>query len=404
MPSTVLSVKQLNGYVKSLLESDRHLSSIYLKGEISNFKDHYQSGHLYFSLKDNDAVIRAVMFRSSAAYLKFKPEDGMSVICRGRVSLYERDGSYQFYAEEMIPEGIGDLTVAFNQIKERLKKGGFFDESHKKPIPAFPKQIAVITSDTGAAVQDILNITARRWPLCQILLCPVHVQGEYAVADIINALRRVQTIPTVDTVIVGRGGGSIEDLWAFNSEELAYEIYNCKIPLIFAVGHETDFTICDFVADLRAPTPSAAAELAVPDVNEIMNYLSVINRRLQYTVGERINNYTLKVKSLYESKLKYIADSSVLNTQQRLDLLSERMLTALKNNFNNKQNAFFSRVDKLNALSPLSVLSRGYSVATKKSRSVFAKDLAKGDNIELFFADGSADCTVNSVNKEKQNV
>lgn len=404
MPSTVLSVKQLNGYVKSLLESDRHLSSIYLKGEISNFKDHYQSGHLYFSLKDNDAVIRAVMFRSSAAYLKFKPEDGMSVICRGRVSLYERDGSYQFYAEEMIPEGIGDLTVAFNQIKERLKKGGFFDESHKKPIPAFPKQIAVITSDTGAAVQDILNITARRWPLCQILLCPVHVQGEYAVADIINALRRVQTIPTVDTVIVGRGGGSIEDLWAFNSEELAYEIYNCKIPLISAVGHETDFTICDFVADLRAPTPSAAAELAVPDVNEIMNYLSVINRRLQYTVGERINNYTLKVKSLYESKLKYIADSSVLNTQQRLDLLSERMLTALKNNFNNKQNAFFSRVDKLNALSPLSVLSRGYSVATKKSRSVFAKDLAKGDNIELFFADGSADCTVNSVNKEKQNV
>ncbi len=404
MQLTVLSVKQLNSYVKSLLESDIHLSSFYLKGEISNFKAHYQSGHLYFSLKDSDAVIKAVMFRSSAAYLKFRPEDGMSVICRGRVSLYERDGSYQFYVEEMIPDGVGDLTVAFNQIKERLEKNGYFDDAHKKPIPKFPQCVAVITSDTGAAVQDIINITARRWPLCEILLCPVHVQGEQAVPDLLDALYRVQRISTVDTVIIGRGGGSIEDLWAFNSEELAYAIYNCTIPVISAVGHETDFTICDFVADLRAPTPSAAAELAVPDSCELAELILNHKRRLKFIMGERVKNSALKPEILYNTKLISVINSAVFENVQRVDSLYDNVSLRCENIFKKSENKFLNLVGRLNALNPLAVLSRGYSVITKDEVAVSAVDLKVGDNIKLTFADGNAECTVNSVNKENINV
>ncbi len=399
----VITVKQLNSYVKSLLESDRHLSSFYLKGEISNFKDHYQSGHLYFSLKDSDAVIRAVMFRSSASYLKFKPQDGMSVICRGRVSLYERDGSYQFYAEEMIPDGVGDLTVAFEQIKKKLGALGYFDEEYKKSIPRFPNKIAVITSDTGAAVQDILNITNRRYPLCEIVMCPVRVQGDGAVPELIDALRRVQQISSVDTIIIGRGGGSIEDLWAFNSEELAHEIFKCNIPVISAVGHETDFTICDFVSDLRAPTPSAAAELAVPDAASLKNEINSLLKRIKNKVelqtqnAEKILKYSGK-DALYKALCTYISDCS-----QRVDIAYDKLLNSYRNHINKIDNNFRENVAKLNALSPLSVLSRGYSVVKKQEKTVKCAELSVGDNINVRFSDGYAECTVDFVERKTLN-
>ena len=269
-----LTVKQLNLFVKSLIEGDVRLNNVTVTGEISNFKNHYQSGHFYFTLKDEDAQIRCVMFRAYACRVPFSVKDGLKVALRGRVSLYEKDGQYQFYAEEMHEQGLGDISLQFQQIKERLANECLFDEQNKRPLPKFPKRIAIITSDTGAAVQDILNITARRFPLCEIMLCPVAVQGENAVPTMLDALERVYTLSNCDAIIIGRGGGSIEDLWAFNSEVLARKIYESPIPVISAVGHETDFTICDFVADLRAPTPSAAAELVVPDANEIFAFLN----------------------------------------------------------------------------------------------------------------------------------
>ena len=397
MRVTVISVKQLNSYVKSLLESDEHLTSFYLKGEISNFKDHYQSGHLYFSLKDSDAVIKAVMFRFSAAHLKFKPEDGMSVICRGRVSIYERDGSYQFYCEEMIPDGVGDLTVAFNQIKEKLEKKGYFSPEHKKPIPEFPKKIAVITSDTGAAIQDILNITARRFPLGEIILCPVRVQGDGAVFELVDAVRRVDSL--ADTIIIGRGGGSIEDLWAFNSEELADAIFTCKTPVISAVGHETDFTICDFVADLRAPTPSAAAELAVPDSNELISYIESMTNLLTVKLLSLLKNHGLRV-TLCDTKLATGADALFEKLGLHLNALQNSIYNSAMRNIDKNDFDFRKAVAELNALSPLGVLSRGYCIPSKNNKTVSLEQLNINDLLTLTFKNGSADCTVKNIAKE----
>ncbi len=399
MRVAVISVKQLNSYVKSLLESDMHLSSFYLKGEISNFKDHYQSGHLYFSLKDSDAVIKAVMFRSSAAYLKFKPEDGMSVICRGRVSLYERDGSYQFYCEEMIPDGVGDLTVAFNQIKERLEAKGYFAAEHKKPIPAFPKRIAVITSDTGAAVQDILSITARRFPLCEIIMCPVRVQGDGAVFELIDAVRRVDKSALADTIIIGRGGGSIEDLWAFNSEELAETIHSCKTPVISAVGHETDFTICDFVADLRAPTPSAAAELAVPDAFELSAGIRNVAERLSLRLSELLKSADMKI-DLCESKLASLMSALLSRESMRTDNLYDALMGGITHLLDRSDSAFRRSVAELNALSPLNVLARGYCIPSKDGKTLSLDEMTVGNTVNFLFANGNADCTIDNIVKE----
>ncbi len=400
MRVAVISVKQLNSYVKSLLECDEHLCSFYLKGEISNFKDHYQSGHLYFSLKDSDAVIKAVMFRSSAAYLKFKPEDGMSVICRGRVSLYERDGSYQFYAEEMIPDGVGDLTVAFNQIKEKLDAKGYFDPAIKKPIPEYPKKIAVITSDTGAAVQDILNITSRRYPLSEIVMCPVRVQGDSAIFELVDAVRRVDKLGGIDTVIIGRGGGSIEDLWAFNSEELAEAIHKCKIPVISAVGHETDFTICDFVSDLRAPTPSAAAELAVPDIGEIKDYIAALSQRIALRLSEKAKNAELRLKLLRDVKLQSSLTQSINEQSFRIDNLTDSLASAINRKYKNSQHVFCKTVAELNALSPLNVLSRGYCIPMCDGKNASLDNIEVGDMLNLRFSSGTADCKVENIFKE----
>lgn len=390
---TTLSVKQLNLFVKSLIEGDVRLNNVYVTGEISNFKNHYQSGHFYFTLKDNDAQIRCVMFRAYAGRVPFMVRDGLKVVLRGRVSLYEKDGQYQFYAEEMHEQGLGDISLQFQQIKEKLEKEGLFAEENKRPIPTFPKRIAVITSDTGAAVQDILNITARRYPLCEIMLCPVAVQGENAVPSMLDALERVYTLSNCDTIIIGRGGGSIEDLWAFNSEALARKIYESPIPVISAVGHETDFTICDFVADLRAPTPSAAAELAVPDCSELLSKLNKYNTLLK-------NGLLLKYSS-QKSKFDTLVSKSVLSkplniTEARneaVDKLNEKMLTAFKCVIAGEKSRFISAVSKLDALSPLKVLSRGYSIAEADGKAVKSvNDLAVGDKFKLRLSDGTVNC------------
>ena len=397
---TTLSVKQLNLFVKSLIEGDVRLNNVCVTGEISNFKNHYQSGHFYFTLKDNDAQIRCVMFRANACRVPFAVRDGLKVVLRGRVSLYEKDGQYQFYAEEMHEQGLGDFSLQFQQIKEKLQKEGLFAEENKRSIPAFPKRIAVITSDTGAAVQDILNITARRYPLCEIMLCPVAVQGENAVPSMLDVLERVYALSNCDTIIIGRGGGSIEDLWAFNSEALARKIYESPIPVISAVGHETDFTICDFVADLRAPTPSAAAELAVPDCAELFSKLIKYNTLLK-------NNLLLKYNSR-KAKYDALISKSVLSkpltlTEVRdeiVDRLNEKMVTAFNGVINREKSRFVSNLAKLDALSPLKVLTRGYAIAEADGKSIKSvNDIEIGSKFKLRLSDGMLDCQ--TVGKEK---
>ena len=393
-----VTVKQLNLFVKSLIEGDTRLNDIYVVGEISNFKNHYASGHLYFTLKDNDASIRCVMFRGFASRVKFQIEDGLKVILRGRVSIYEKDGQYQFYAEEMHPDGLGDISLQFEQIKEKLSKEGLFDTENKRPIPKFPKRIAVITSPTGAAVQDILNILSRRWNLCEILLCGVSVQGENAVPEMLDALERVYSLSCCDLIIIGRGGGSIEDLWAFNSEELARKIYESPIPVISAVGHETDFTICDFVADLRAPTPSAAAELAVPDKSEILvklnNYTSILKNQLENKLSTQKSKFNLLSTSAY---LKKPIEQIIEKRYQEIDIIGDRLLSEYKNILNNYKTRMGSNFAKLDALSPLKVLSRGFAVAQKSGRVVSSvNDLQTNDDFILRLSDGSLNCKVTS--------
>lgn len=390
-----LSVKQLNLYVKSLIEGDVRLSNVTVTGEISNFKNHYQSGHFYFTLKDNDASIRCVMFRVNASRVGFAVKDGQKVLITGRVSLYEKDGQYQLYAESMHEIGLGDISLQFQQIKEKLSKEGLFDEENKRPLPQFPKRVAVITSDTGAAVQDILNISLRRFPLCEIILCPVSVQGENAVPSMLDALDRVYSLSNCDAIIIGRGGGSIEDLWAFNSEALARKIYESPIPVISAVGHETDFTICDFVSDLRAPTPSAAAELVFPDMNEI---ISLLNKRDTAIKNALISKYNLSCarfnavldKPIFKNPVRLIESRN-----EQLDYLLDKMLSAFNNNFKNQQSRLSNAVAKLDALSPLKVLSRGYSIAEINGKVLTSvNDAELGDRLALNFSDGKLLCTV----------
>lgn len=391
-----VTVKQLNLYAKSLIEGDLRLCDIYVTGEISNFKNHYASGHLYFTLKDNDAAIRCVMFRSYTSQIKFKVEDGLKVILRGRVSIYEKDGQYQFYAQEMHAAGLGDISLRFEQIKEKLAKEGLFDLDSKRPIPKFPKRIAVITSETGAAVQDIMNILSRRWKSAEIILCPVLVQGENAAPDMIKTLDRVYDLSNCDLIIIGRGGGSIEDLWAFNDEALARKIYESPIPVISAVGHETDFTICDFVADLRAPTPSAAAELAVPDSYEMLQKISGYNSRLNSALQNKLD--------LSKSKFSLLASSPYLNKPietllekhlQDIDNLSDKLILTFKARIDGYKSRLARDLASLDALSPLKVLARGYSVAEIDSHPINSiKSVAVGDELKLRLNDGCLLCEV----------
>jgi len=386
----ILTVAQLNTYVKMKLEHDESLRDVYLRGEVSNFTNHYKSGHLYLSLKDDGGAIKAVMFSSVASRLRFAVSDGMQVIARGRVSLYEKTGSYQFYIEEMQPDGLGALNLAYEQLKEKLSKEGLFDEKYKKPIPKFPKKLAVITSTTGAAVRDILQISARRWPLCEIILCPVLVQGEYAPASLIKALRKVNEENIADVIIIGRGGGSLEDLFAFNDEKLAREIFKSEIPVISAVGHETDFTICDFVSDLRAPTPSAAAELALPDMNTHFQMLSSFEAYLKKALSDKLN--------LKQKELEKIASSRVLKDPYEIINLRKLQIDYLGKKFENAALSKISKAEKelsylsgkLDAISPLKVLSRGYGAVLKDEKSVKSvNDVEIGDEISLIMQDGT---------------
>lgn len=385
----VISVSQLNFYVKSLLDNDMNLNAVFITGEISNLTDHYKSGHIYLSLKDEKSVVRAVMFSGNARHLKFKPENGMKVIACGRVTVYEPAGQYQFYIESMQPDGIGELSLAYEQLKNKLAALGIFDASHKKPIPKFPQTVGVITSPTGAAVQDIKNILTRRFPCVNILMAPVLVQGENAPAQLVNAVNKIDESALADVIIIGRGGGSIEDLWAFNSEALAYAIYNCRTPVISAVGHETDFTICDFVSDLRAPTPSAAAELAVPDKRELLSYY---DSQRQYLSAMLDSKLQYEFKRLEGFKASVSANSPLAQINEylhSLNLLKEKTKSVSSGNFEKSLQKTKALGTQLEALNPVSVLQRGYSFAQKDGKVVSSvKELKTDDLFELNLKDG----------------
>lgn len=403
MQKTVLSVRQLNLYVKSLLEGDIRLNNVSVTGELSNFKNHYSSGHFYFTLKDNDAAIRCVMFNSFASRVKFEPYDGLQVVLRGKISLYEKDGQYQFYAEDMLAAGVGDLSLQFEQIKEKLQKEGLFDSESKRKIPEFPKNIAVVTSETGAAVQDIMNILSRRWPISRIVLCPVSVQGEFAVGEMINTLERIYILNSVDLIIIGRGGGSAEDLSAFNSEELARKIYESPVPVISAVGHETDFTISDFVADLRAPTPSAAAELSVPDREEMLLKIQNYRKILKTSLVNKLHYNEARLKACLNSSVFVNPIDSFINKRYfEIDRYSDLLNFGINNIFEKNANKLSKFAAEIDSLSPLKILSRGYSVATKSDCSVKSvNDIELYDELSLRFIDGVAKCRVTCLGEEK---
>lgn len=394
--STVLKVSQINTYLKSLMDDDINLRNIYITGEISNFTNHYRTGHLYFTLKDEKSAIKAVMFRSSASRLRFEPENGMKVLIRGSVTVFERDGTYQIYCDDMIPEGMGELTIAFEQLKEKLRKEGLFDEENKKPLPEYPERIGVVTSPTGAALQDILTVLSRRYPSGEIILAGVQVQGDSAAGQIAEAIRDFNRLNAADVLIVGRGGGSIEDLWAFNEEEVARAIYESKIPVISAVGHETDFTISDFVSDVRAPTPSAAAEIVAPDYREILYAADKTLDSMIDSIDKKIYMYSLNLMSAQRVLSERSPQKMIEFYETCLDACKTKIEQDLKAKIDFYENALIHYTAKLDATSPLKVLARGYSVVFDENmmtvRSV--NDLKENDRIKIRLSDGTVDCTV----------
>ena len=391
----VLTVTQVNLYIKEMLSRDDVLSHITIKGEISNFKAH-SSGHMYMSLKDETGVIRAVMFRSAAGRLQFRPENGMKVIASGRVSVYERDGQYQLYIEYMQQDGLGDLHIAFEKLKQKLSAEGLFDPKHKKPLPKYPKRIGVITAPTGAAIRDILNILSRRFKYADVVLYPVLVQGENAAMSIAVALKYFNENNAADVLIVGRGGGSIEDLWAFNEEIVARAIYDSRIPVISAVGHEVDFTISDFAADLRAPTPSAAAELVVPSQEELKDKFNNVYGRLYSCAGRILEKNRLRLRLLTEKPVLKTPERSLDERRLYLDGLYNRFENAYKNILKEKEQALKLNASKLDGLSPLSALSRGFSVTKDEGGRVVksVEQVKKGDKISVVVSDGEIRASV----------
>ncbi len=392
---SALTVTQVNTYIKSLIDEDINLNAVIISGEISNFKNHYRTGHFYLTLKDEKSSIKAVMFSSANKRLRFMPEDGMQVIAVGRISVFERDGVYQLYIEDMMPDGFGNLNLAFEKLKQKLSEEGLFDTSQKKEIPSCPMRVGVITSPTGAAIEDILNVLSRRFPLAEVVFQGVEVQGVNAAPSIVQAINRFDELNAADVLIVGRGGGSIEDLWAFNEESVARAIYNCNIPVISAVGHETDFTIADFVADLRAPTPSAAAELAVPDIREQKAYVTSMKNFLKDVMLLKIDNEKNKVKNLVSSKSFVKPVDMIKSHRQYLDGLTFACESSVNLIIKKQRVDFSSLVSKLDAMSPLKVLTRGYAMVEKENSIVTeSSHLEKGDLINLNFADGKVKCEV----------
>ena len=396
---TPFSVGELNSYIKNVIESDRNLAAVTVKGEISNFVAH-TSGHLYFSLKDETGQIKAVMFRTSATRLKFVPENGMKVTAHGSVSVYSQGGTYQLYVNSLSPDGVGALYLAYERLKAKLDAEGLFSEYHKKPIPRFPRSVGVITSPTGAAVRDIINVTGRRYPGAVIYLYPSLVQGEGAEDELIRALDYFERSGLADVIIIGRGGGSIEDLWAFNGERLARRIYSHSVPIISAVGHETDFTICDFVADMRAPTPSAAAEIAVPDVRELEIYLDTLTDRAARALKKCAERKRERLEYLTGNRIFREPHAFIEPKARRLDELYKELVMKCERGIEKRRGELRVGAERLQALSPLSVLSRGYAVLEKDGKTVKSVSGVKvGDELSLRLTDGTVGVSVTEKKK-----
>ena len=390
----IATVSQINNYIKAVIDKVPILQNIWIKGEISNFKLH-SSGHIYLTLKDDGSVLKAVMFRNAASNLRFKPTDGTKVLARGKIGVYESGGQYQMYIEEMEAEGMGDLYAKFEALKKMLSEEGLFDDSRKKSIPKFPETIGIVTSPTGAAIRDMINVLRRRCPMVKVIIYPCLVQGADAAESICKGIEYFNSKKNVDVIIAGRGGGSIEDLWAFNEEITARAVASSEIPVISAVGHEVDFTICDFVADLRAPTPSAAAELAVPDVTELKRNIDSMRTRMSVFLKNKVDTQVKQLDLLAKRSSLTQFDKFILDKEQTVDALLDRCTMAFKNKREVSEKLFSALCGKLSALSPLAVFERGYSSTTKNGKIVKKiSQLCEGDNIVLRLTDGEAACLV----------
>ena len=402
MAQQVLSVSQINGYIQSKLDGDALLAGVAVRGEISNYKL-YPSGHHYFTLKDENSALKGVMFKGNAMRLRFRPENGMKVIAVGKISVYPRDGAYQLYCTAMAIDGVGDLHAAFELLKKKLSAEGLFDPAHKKPLPAYPATIGIITSSAGAAVHDMLRILRKRYPLTKVRLLPVRVQGAEAPGEIADAIAYANRHRLADLLIVGRGGGSIEDLWAFNDERVAYAIFNSQIPVISAVGHEPDVTISDYVADLRAATPSNAAELAVPDQEALLQTLDSMSSAMETAVTRQIKNARRHLDVLSGSPALRSPMGYLEQKQRQLELLKNRLISGQNQALSKKEARYIALTAKLDAMSPLKVLTRGYSMAQKDEghviRSVHQVEL--GERITVTLNDGKLSATVMDKKEEK---
>ncbi|HZX21583.1 MAG TPA: exodeoxyribonuclease VII large subunit [Clostridia bacterium] len=395
MQIRALSVSEVNQYIKRILISDPILAHIHVKGEMSNYNPH-SSGHMYFTLKDKGGRISCVMFRSDCERLKFVPKEGMSLVCKGYISLYERSGQYQLYVRDMEPAGIGALYIAYLQLKERLEKEGIFDAKHKKQLPYIPKKIAVITSPTGAAIRDIISIIFRRFPKVELCVFPVSVQGETAAPSIVDAIDMCNSFSDIDVAIVGRGGGSMEELWAFNEEEVARAIFRSSVPIISAVGHETDFTIADFVADLRAATPSMAAELVVPNIVEIKEYMNSAEKRLLNSINTKINTLQQRLSFVENNYFFKYPLNPIHEKQQYIDDLVQKLNKSLETKIEFKKRHLMHTGERLNALGPLSVFSRGYSVVRDENEKIIksVEQVEKDKILNIDLIDGRINCKV----------
>ena len=394
MAYNAISVTELNKYIKDKVDKDEFLNNVLVKGEISNYKHHY-TGHLYFTLKDENSLIKCIMFKGYAANLKFEPKDGMKVTIFGTVSVFERDGVYQIYVKAMQEDGIGNLYKAYEEMKAKLEKEGLFDASHKKKIPLMPKCIGVLTSNTGAVIRDIINVSTRRNPNVYIKLLPVPVQGPGAAEKIVDAIKLMNEKKIADVIIVARGGGSLEDLWPFNEEIVARAIYDSELPVISAVGHETDFTIADFVADLRAPTPSAAAELVVPNIADIKLKLDGYNNRYKLALKKKVELMKLRYEKCMNSRVFKEPLQKINEKYILVDMKVKSIENAISNIYNNKKTNMIKNIAKLDALSPLKTLTRGYSIMQKNGKVIKSvSQLQKDDEIDIRLIDGNAKARV----------
>ena len=389
-----ISVSELNSYIKNKIADDEYLNNVLIKGEISNFKNHY-TGHMYFTLKDENSLIKCIMFKSYAQKLDFMPKDGMKVFVLGGVSVFERDGIYQIYVKAMQEDGVGILYKKYEELKQRLDEEGYFDEIHKQKIPLMPKVIGVLTSQTGSVIRDIINVSTRRNPNVQIRLYPVPVQGEGAAEKIADGIRFMNENNLADVLILARGGGSLEDLWPFNEEIVAHAIYNSKLPIISAVGHETDFSISDFVADLRAPTPSAAAELAVPDIYEIKQKINVYQNRLRMSLVKKVEIMKLRYEKCMNSRVFKEPTRNINDNYLRIDNYIKRLENTIKIKQKEEKTKYIELISKLDALSPLKTLTRGYSIVETDNKIIkSSKQLSTGDKIKLRFSDGQKNAEI----------